>query len=351
MTSEWIMNTSDLGALLEGLGRERDLFGPVKRGGGLAFAPVDKPGDLVFEFSNPEMSVKEFFFPQSEVLMRFEGEPIMRPEPGLARDRVVLNVRPCDARAMVILDDVFLQDKATPDNFWQDKREHTLLVGLACDAPCESCFCAAVGGGPHDATGLDILLTDLGERLLVTAASERGGQALAGIEALREAGEADLAEARARKERAEGILAANPAGQVPQEALRGAGILGVYDLPLWERLAGTCLNCGVCTFSCPTCHCFDIQDESRGLGPDRGRRVRNWDTCMSWLFTQHASGHNPRGTKVHRARQRFMHKFVYMPQRLGGVVGCVGCGRCVVQCPVNIDIRQVVAEMNAGADS
>jgi hypothetical protein len=47
--------------------------------------------------------------------------------------------------------------------------------------------------------------------------------------------------------------------------------------------------------SCPTCWCFDIQDETRGKS---GVRMRNWDSCMYPLFTLHGSGHNPRGTKT-----------------------------------------------------
>ncbi len=27
-------------------------------------------------------------------------------------------------------------------------------------------------------------------------------------------------------------------------------------------------------------------------------------------------------------------------------IGCVGCGRCIVSCPVNIDVRDVVRDMN-----
>ncbi|NPA95415.1 MAG: 4Fe-4S ferredoxin, partial [Thermodesulfobacteria bacterium] len=63
--------------------------------------------------------------------------------------------------------------------------------------------------------------------------------------------------------------------------------------------------------------------------------------CMFPLFTQHASGHNPRGDKIKRVRNRFMHKFKYFPDRFGPL-SCVGCGRCVRDCPVNIDIRQVL---------
>lgn len=74
--------------------------------------------------------------------------------------------------------------------------------------------------------------------------------------------------------------------------------------------------------------------------------MRNWDSCMFPLFTLHASGHNPRGQKIQRVRQRFMHKLKYYLDTYNGGVACVGCGRCVQHCPVNIDIREVCRLMN-----
>ena len=59
------------------------------------------------------------------------------------------------------------------------------------------------------------------------------------------------------------------------------------------------------------------------------------------MFTQHASGHNPRPDQAARWRQRTMHKFEYLPRNVG-LYGCVGCGRCVLSCPVRLDIRQVL---------
>jgi formate hydrogenlyase subunit 6/NADH:ubiquinone oxidoreductase subunit I len=61
----------------------------------------------------------------------------------------------------------------------------------------------------------------------------------------------------------------------------------------------------------------------------------------------HGSGHNPREQKLQRVRQRFMHKFKYYVDKYGDGVACVGCGRCVQFCPVNIDIRRVGNLMNA----
>ena len=97
-------------------------------------------------------------------------------------------------------------------------------------------------------------------------------------------------------------------------------------------------------YVCPTCWCFDIQDEVRGKN---GKRLRNWDSCMYPLFTLHGSGHNPRGTKLQRVRQRFMHKLKYYVDKYDDGIQCSGCGRCVRLCPVNIDIRRVARLMNS----
>ncbi|MCK5525860.1 MAG: 4Fe-4S dicluster domain-containing protein, partial [Candidatus Latescibacteria bacterium] len=66
-----------------------------------------------------------------------------------------------------------------------------------------------------------------------------------------------------------------------------------------------------------------------------------WDSCMFPLFTLHASGHNPRNSGNERMRQRMMHKFSYTVDNWGDTF-CVGCGRCVRSCPVNLDIREVI---------
>jgi sulfhydrogenase subunit beta (sulfur reductase) len=97
-----------------------------------------------------------------------------------------------------------------------------------------------------------------------------------------------------------------------------------------------CLGCGACAFVCPTCACFDIQDEGSRAG---GKRLRCWDSCGFAMFTLHTSGHNPREEQSQRWRQRLMHKFAYMPERQQ-VLGCVGCGRCSRACPADMEIRE-----------
>jgi len=143
----------------------------------------------------------------------------------------------------------------------------------------------------------------------------------------------------AMKESAEGRITSFISG----ENLKNKSAMEIYEEPYWEDVSFSCINCGTCTYLCPTCWCFDVQDENCG---NCGIRIRNWDSCMYPLFSLHGSGHNPRGQKLQRVRQRFMHKLKYFVDKYDEGIQCVGCGRCVRYCPVNIDIRRVCELMN-----
>jgi sulfhydrogenase subunit beta (sulfur reductase) len=75
--------------------------------------------------------------------------------------------------------------------------------------------------------------------------------------------------------------------------------------------------------------------------------MRVWDACTAPNYRTIAGGHNSRPLKGQRIRNRYFCKFYYYPRDFGPL-GCVGCGRCVDFCPVNIDIVEMlhtVAEM------
>ncbi len=339
---EKILQKEDAKDLLRVCSREHELFAPVRDGSRIIWSPVAPDDRLEFEFSNTDLSPKGFMFPQTERLMHFKNRPedpqgmIMEQEAGLSRPRALVNIRPCDAKAFAVLDLVFERDASSTDVYWKDKRENTLLIGLACKHPCPTCFCTSVNCGPHHEEGLDVLLVDLDNRLLVKPLTASGEKLTADLP---DAGQADIDQAAEQKQEAEAAITSG----VSLDSIASRTVLEEYEHPCFERIFESCINCGTCTYFCPTCHCFDIQDETQ---EDYGRRIRTWDSCMSWLFTHHTSGHNPRGTKKDRVRQRFMHKFKYMPIKLDGAIGCVGCGRCTSKCPVNIDVRSVVNRMN-----
>ena len=114
-------------------------------------------------------------------------------------------------------------------------------------------------------------------------------------------------------------------------------MLKIFHSDKWAGLSESCLGCGTCTFVCPTCQCYDIQEFNDG---QTVRRFRCWDSCMYKDFTQMSAG-QPRPTQKERFRQRFMHKLVYFPDNNDGLFGCVGCGRCLKRCPIHMNIVKV----------
>ncbi len=332
-----------------GLKKLRDayrLIGPVQDGDYHYFKELDKDTEPDLDFSNTRLSVKEIIYPQSEDMLEFsldesrEDHHQMREVAKDYSPRAVLGLRPCDAKAIELVRLNFDTDEYK-DPYWLNLYEATTFVGLACDKPCSTCFCTTAGCGPYHEEGLDILLVDNDQSYLAKALTDKGEALLkaAGWETTADAEKGHRCRKRAAAE-------ARIVSSVATENLRDADTLALHGADFWEDVAFACINCGTCTYVCPTCWCFDIQDEVYGK---QGKRMRNWDSCMFPIFTVHTTGHNPRDTKQQRVRQRFMHKLKYFVDKYDQGIMCVGCGRCVRQCPVNIDIRKVCDLMNSFA--
>ncbi len=329
---------------LEGLEEHYRIFVPVKDGDFHIFKPLSEGNDPDFQFQNTRLSPKSLVYPQSETIFECSLDPsdpeanILKEAPKDYPPQAIVGIRPCDAHGFFIVKPNF-DNPQYSDPLWVRRFESTVLVGLGCNEPCATCFCASVGGGPFNEAVLDVLLYDLGDRFLAKGLTEKGKAFLEKTSGGSPAGDTDIKAAGALAESAFGKVNAD----IPIDKLRGKGINELFDAPFWDEVAFACINCGTCTFLCPTCWCFDIQDEVFGQQCDR---MRNWDSCMFPLFTLHGSGHNPRDKKVQRTRQRFMHKLKYYVDKYDNGVQCSGCGRCVRYCPVNIDIRQIAALMN-----
>lgn len=325
---------------LDGLRARYRVFVPAKQGDIHLFTELEADTRCDFTAVNTLEPPKRLIYPQSERLLEF----VAAPEGGILTEvdkvyppQVVVGLRPCDARAFEITR-VHFDSPELRDPWWVRRMESTTLVGLACTDPCDTCFCHAVGGGPCGTRGLDAILYDLEDVILARSLTRRGDEWLAAVPGGRKT-------RQSQREQAEALAAAAAAKMGPAPDLAAAArhpLLTLFEAPFWEEVAFACLNCGICTFLCPTCWCFDIQDEMRRCGGDR---IRNWDSCMFPLFTLHGSGHNPRADKAARVRQRFLHKLKYYVDRYENGVQCSGCGRCVRHCPVNIDIRRVAEEM------
>jgi sulfhydrogenase subunit beta (sulfur reductase) len=333
-----VIDKQDLGKLIEALQGSHRFFAPVRAKGKVSPAQVASAEGIELDYFNLTVSPKELFFPQREIICSFDGDGVRETAPGDEGAFVVFGVRPCDARALLMLDKVFGGD--IPDPYYTARRNSAVIISRACTEPAATCFCTALQGGPCDTAGSDIIAFDLGKSFLLEAVSAKGEDIMNACSGVLRKPSADDEKARkAAAAKAERHVAALDTARTC-EALDG-----LFDDALWDAVQQPCLGCGACTYLCPTCHCFVISDRSAG---SEGVRTRSWDSCQYPSFTMEASGHNPRPSGRERMRQRIMHKFNYFVKNFGEKA-CVGCGRCVENCPVNLDLREVIGAIGKAA--
>lgn len=332
---------------LEKLRSAYELIGPVKEKFYHAFQPLESGRQPDMDYINTRVSPKYVIYPQSELILECslnendEDYKIYKEPEKEYTPKAILGIRPCDADSFSLVRRNF-DTEEYKDPYWLRAYESTTFVGLACDQPCPTCFCSSAGSGPYSDSNLDILLADNGDHYLARILTDKGEKLAEAAGWSQEAGEEADQQIEQKKQEAESAIQS----KVNTDKLASQSLLDLYEATdaIWEKEAFSCINCGTCTFVCPTCWCFDVQDEVSGK---KGYRIRNWDSCMYPLFTMHASGHNPRGTKVDRLRQRFMHKLKYYVDKYENGIQCTGCGRCVQLCPVNIDIRRICNMLNS----
>jgi len=348
----WVITRDNLLALMEVFIKTREVIAPVQgRGGEVIFYPIESIEDVAWDWQyvNAVLPPKRFFLPQTEVIFEYRYDNGCKITPRYDDQvRMIFGIRPCDVNALVFLDGFFGggsiskkspdEEPLFPDSHYVRRRANTFIIAFGCHQPGENCFCVCCDAGPFLEEDYDLQLTSMNGDYAVEVGSARGLKIIYGNEHLfRMASSDELKELGRIKEDALNKFADTCAYM--SKAIRKVTEAKVDD-SVWEKLGKRCLDCGGCSYVCPTCCCYSVADIP--LSDKSGIRTRIWDSCAFAGFTRIAGGEILRSDKKDRLKRRFFHKLSYQYIQKNKRHGCVGCGRCITTCFADISMPLVV---------
>ncbi len=294
------------------------------------FRPWTEGTDIAWDYDMAYTPLKRFFLPPYEDLIQFDLRDYSAQSVIQAPKQILYGVHPYDIKAINQLDQ--LMDMGSMDVNYRKRRDNTVVMGLEPLQVAETAFWGSVGAASVD-WGFDLFWTKISPgAFYVRVGSAHGEELLHANGRVEQASPAEKEAARRAHVRTMREAGKNglvfPWQEVPQV------MEASYESPLWREKAKKCLSCGSCNLVCPTCYCFDIQEEVDDQ-LHTGRRYRTWDGCMLEGFARIAGGFNFRDRPWERYRHRYMRKGKYIFDKLGEL-GCVGCGRCVRACTARI---------------
>ncbi len=311
--------------------------------GDVLFSTIRSAEQVLWDFPNALHPPKVFVLPQTDPIVKikrngqgYEVEPIHDD-----RRRFLFNARSCDAKGIAFLTRMHEMEPA--DASYLRRSGNLTVISLTCTTPCSFGFCTCTDSGPFLSDSYDAQLTDLGDCYLVEVGSAKGEAAVSKAQSLfRKASEGDIAKRKKLEAVARTLFGENTCHIT--SAMRRISTRRVPDA-LWEEMSDWCLECGGCNLVCPTCYCFSVKDLGQN---EMWIRCRMWDSCQYAAFTLEASGHNPRPQRKDRLKRRFFHKVSAQYYARDGMVGCVGCGRCIKVCLGITQMPAVVAAIRRG---
>jgi formate hydrogenlyase subunit 6/NADH:ubiquinone oxidoreductase subunit I len=332
--AQYFLERERIPAFVAHLMGQMPVYAPHRKGQqSFAFSRVEDAADVVLDYPRTMQSVKKFFLPPREELLSFDltknQAELTEARPA---DAVFLGVHPYDLAAVHRLDYNFSRGNA--ERNYLTRRQGALFVGVSFD-PDRWHFSGSLGIEANDSTGSDVFLTKLAEGYVVEAHTGAGEKLLAGFELPPH--EAGLPPAPNFQQHI----------YVPQDKL-GSVMQVSYEHPVWAEVSEKCVGCGTCNLVCPTCYCFNV-DENVDITATKGNRERSWDGCMLRSFTEVAGGEFFREELAARQRHRVFRKFKYISDETGEP-WCVGCGRCTQACTADISIVNIVNRLVGDAE-
>jgi NAD-dependent dihydropyrimidine dehydrogenase PreA subunit len=309
------------------LSKSFQIVAAVPKGKSFVFTAVNDPSQVALDYPTTILPLKKFFLPPKDVIFNFDrkSQSVSVPDTP-AKPTLFFGIHNYELQGILRLDHAF--SSGVLDHTWVSRRQNSAFVGVTYE-PDAAHFADSVGIPTRMKDGFDVFLTRFDDHYRVEALTDLGKSIVAAIkDTLVDCdcpGDPVVHFKNKLKQSVTGI----------REIFHGA-----YNHPVWKETSRKCHSCGTCNICCPTCYCFDVDDEVV-LGTDKGSRLREWDSCQFLDFTKVAGGEAFRDKRHDRVRHRMSRKFAYITDGKGQPF-CVGCGRCVRQCTAQINIVDVM---------
>jgi len=341
----YLINKNDISKIAESLMKDYELYGPGydKESGQVFFDKCESADEINLKAPIPSLSPKEIVFPQLEKILSYdynsESKKAQIKKEFAAKPKALIGIRSCDLTGILCIDRFYLGQEYVDDIFLEHRKK-MFIVANTCVTPFKQCFCACTDSGPSAREGFDLNLTELGDVYLVETGSPRGEE-LADRLSLKKAEQSQIDAKKKAVDKSlslfEGFATENKAWI---SRVMNRVTTGFIKPEIWEYIGNQCFECGACSFVCPSCTCFNIEDvNTTATGTNR---LRTWDSCSFEGYTRMAGDHNPRKPVEDRRNKRFFCKLSYSQSKKYLRPGCVGCGRCVKVCPGDIGLPNVV---------
>ena len=316
---------------LESITQTKELWAPVRKQDRCVFEVIDDLGKIDLTIIRTILPPKKIIIPQMFNMFRLTAQGYQGDFSHI-RDKVIFGIHPCDIHGILILDKLFGKD--FPDPYYIESRKRTIVLGFSC-MPDEHCF--AKSTNTHViAEGFDLFFSDLDDFFMVWIGSSTGDDLIRKMPEI-------FNDKPTEKDVQDFIYHQIQRDNAYKTKINFIAMPDLMELryndPLWEKAGNACLACGQCSMVCPTCNCYNIID-SRFPGDNYGKRLRYWDSCTLSDYSEVAGGENFRERRSDRLKLWYTHKLQAFISKYGKP-SCVGCGRCVITCPVDINVQTV----------
>lgn len=334
-----VLFKKDFYDFIESMAKIQKLVAPVKSGvKSYVFDEVKTGEEVSLTYIPTILPPKKYFLPQNETLVEYSKKENSWEAIMYSEALTLFGVHTCDLAGIQCLNLVF-SDRPNDINYNLRKKK-ILIIGFECNNYCDEYSSCGLMDNYNANGGYDLLMTELSDRYIIHINTVDGEEMMNKLTMTKEADSASVNMLNMLRERKREIF--KPELDITRKELRPLFEKSFHS-NVWEDISKKCLSCGNCTNVCPTCYCYDMEDEI-DLDFNKGKRIRKWDSCQSRPFAMISGGENFRPKRGERQRHRYMRKFNY-PFIKYNRYFCTGCGRCSRTCMAKINLKETITAL------